>query len=168
MKLTWWGWYFINYARHIHYKGTRSADGLQSARPPVLPPIFRLRFFDFSKGCAVTPSRVSSSKVKVKADIYENPCSEHIFSFFFFGLIWVIFHPLAFGQWVKVTFSDVRRSYRTHTQQFLFSKHISYSHSPSWLILYTELLGKGCEFTLNVVSKANVNVIKADLFITHF
>lgn len=89
---------------------------------------------------------------------------------FFFGLIWVIFHPLAFGQWVKVTFSDVRRSYRTHTQKFLFSKHISYSHSPSWLILYTELLGKGCEFefTLNVVSKANVNVIKADLFITHF
>lgn len=137
---------------------------------PVRPSFhqsFRLRFFDFSKGCAVTPSRVSSSKVKVKADIYENPCSEHIFSFsFFFGLIWVIFHPLAFGQWVKV--SDVRRSYRTHTQKFLFSKHISYSHSPSWLILYTELLGKGCEFTLNVVSKANVNVIKADLFITHF
>lgn len=152
----------------ILYKLCKTSNSDQSARPPVRPSIFPLEiFFDLSKGCAVTPSRVSSSKVKVIADIYENPCAEHIFSFF--GLIWLVFHPQsAFGQWVKVPFSDVRRSYRTHTQIFLCLKHISYPHSPSWLILYTELLGKGCEFTLNEVSRANVNVIKADLFITHF
>lgn len=146
----------------------RTSYSDQSARPPVRPTIFPLEiFFDLSKECAVTPSRVSSSKVKVIADIYENPCAEHIFSFY--GLIWLVFHPQsAFGQWVKVPFSDVRKSYRTHTQIVLCSKHISYPHSPSWLILYTELLGKGCEFTLNEVSRANVNVIKADLFITHF
>lgn len=133
MKLTWWGWYFINYARHIHYKGTRSADGLQSARPST-----NLSAWDFLilvKGVQWPQAVFLRLRLRSKQIYMKILVQSIFFLFFFFGLIWVIFHPLAFGQWVKVTFSDVRRSYRTHTQKFLFSKHISYSHSPSWLIL---------------------------------